>query len=417
LRLKLLLALAACSLLGAADRPIAIEDVTVVDVTTASLHPHQTVLIEGERIAATGARVPAGARVVRGRGKFLIPGLWDMHVHLWYKENQLPLFIAFGVTGVRDMGSDFERTSAWRAAIEKGEAIGPHIVTSGPVVDGEAADNGNLPVIVARNGPEARRAFDRLWNMNVDFIRVGRDLPFDSYMAIAELARHWDLPIEGQIPNRVPARQAIEARQASIEHLDGVTHAVSTDDEAIAFFEDCALHGVSLSPTLVKWQRMAHQNDAALQNDPRLRYVPASIRKGWPKLASDDDVREIRKQRDNIYRLVSLATQTKVQVLAGTDTGDPYTIPGATLDDELEQLVAAGMTPHQALEAATIGPARFLGWDDNMGSIETGKVADLVLLDANPLDDIRNVRKVAAVFARGRYFSRPGLDAILGGAK
>ncbi len=406
-----------CGSAGAADRSTAIEDVSIVDVLTAAIHAHQTVVIAGDRIVSIGGTAPAGARVINGRGKFLIPGLWDMHVHLWYKENQLPTYIAFGVTGVRDMGSDFERTSAWRAAIERGEAIGPHIVTSGPVVDGAPSDNDKLPVIVARDAPEARRAFDRLWNMNVDFIRVSSALPFDSYTAIAELARHWHVPIEGQIPTNVPALQAIEARQASIEHLEGVTHAASTDAEAIEFFEDCAVHDVSITPTLVLWQRMAHQGDDGLKSDPRLKFVAASIRETWPALGADNDTREVRKRRDAIYRLVSLATRTKVEVLAGTDTGDPYTIPGATLDDELEQLVEAGLTPHQALKSATIEPARFLGWDEKMGTIEKGKVADLVLLGGNPLADFRNTGKVEGVFAQGRYYSRGDLDLILAGEK
>lgn len=413
LRLRLWIALVACCQIGAAESPIAIKDVAVIDVITAAVHPHQTVVIAGGRIVSIGSNVPVRARVVNGRGKFLIPGLWDMHVHLWYKENQLPTFIAFGVTGVRDMGSDFDRTSAWRAAIETGQAIGPHIVTPGPAVNGEASDNDKLPVIVARTAPEARQAFDRLWNMNVDFIRVDSGLPRDSYAALAELARHWHLPIEGEIPSEVRAFEAIEARQASLEHLDGVMHAVSTDAEAIDFFNQCAVRDVSIAPTLVEWQRAGHQNDAELRSDPRLKYVPASIRRSWPELKPDDEAAEIRKRSEGIYRLVSLATRTRVRVLAGTDTGDPYTIPGATLDDELEQLVKAGMTPHQALAAATIEPARFFGWNQHMGTIEEGKVADLVLLEGNPLADIANVRRVAGVFSRGRYFSRADLDAIL----
>jgi imidazolonepropionase-like amidohydrolase len=406
-------ALVFCRPLFGAQPPIAIVDVTVVDILTAALRTHQTVVISDDRITSIGTKAPAVARVVNGRGKFLIPGLWDMHVHLWYAQNQLPTFIAFGVTGVRDMGSDFKRTSAWRDAIEHGTAVGPHILTSGPPVDGRPSDNDKLPVIVAQNAKEARAAFDTLWDMNVDFIKVLSGLSRESYLALAEQARHWHVPLEGHIPTAVSAWDAIEARQRSIEHLFGVMKSVSTDEEAIDFFEQCAVRGVAISPSLVLWQRMAHQADERLKSDARLKYVPESIRKSWPELKDDEDGAAIRKQIDRIYRLVSLATRTKIVVLAGTDTGDPYTIPGATLHDELEQLVAAGMTPHQALEAATIEPARFLEWDEQMGTVEKGKVADLVMLDANPLEDIRNTRKIAAVFARGRYFSRRDLDALL----
>lgn len=393
---------------------IAIQDVTVIDVASAAARPQMTVLIDGDHIRAVGRglAVPQGARVVPGKGKFLIPGLWDMHVHLWYKENQLPTFLAFGVTGVQDMGSDFSRVSAWRTAIESGKAIGPHIVTPGPPVTEQPSGDDKLPTLVARTPEEARAAFDQLWNMDVDFVKVLDGLSRDAYFALAEQARHWHMRLEGHVPRSVTAWEAINARQRSLEHLFGVMRSVSTDDEALDLFEKCALTGVRISPTLVLWQRMAHSADDPLKNDPRLKYVPESIRKTWPEL-KDDNGEPYRKQIESIYRLVSLATRTKVEILAGTDTGDPYTIPGATLHSELEQLVAAGMTPHQALAAATIAPARFFESEDTMGSVEKGKLADLVLLDANPLEDIRNTRKIAAVFSRGRYFSRRALDAIL----
>lgn len=411
----LVAALAVCSSAWAAERSIAIQDVTIVDVETAALHPHQTVVVSGGRIASIGRVTPANARLVAGRGQFLIPGLWDMHVHLWYPESQLSTYIAFGVTGVRDMGSDFTRTCEWRAAIEKGTMIGPRIITPGPAVDGRPPDDEKFPVFVARDAVEARKAFDQLWNMDVDFIRVLSGLSRDAYLALAEQARHWHVPLEGRIPDSISAWDAIEARQHSLEHLFGVMRSVSTDAEAIEFFEQCAIRGVRISPTLVRWQRMAHLSDEYLKNDPRLKYVPEAIRESWPALQDDADP-QIRRQIEGIYRLVSLATRTKVEVLAGTDTGDPYTIPGATLDDELEQLVAAGMSPHQALQAATIAPARFLESEDQMGTIEKGKGADMVLLGANPLEDIRNVRRITGVFARGRYFSRKDLDGLLAAA-
>src|SRR5580658_4728891 len=159
---------AAFSLPAAAS--IAIQDVSLIDVQTGMVHPHMTVVITGENITmvrAAGAtqlkELPASTRVVNGAGKFLIPGLWDMHVHLWYSENQLPEFIAYGVTGVQDMGSDFDRTTARRHDIDTGKAIGPHIVTPGPPVDGQASEDAKLPVLRANTPADARAAFDRLW--------------------------------------------------------------------------------------------------------------------------------------------------------------------------------------------------------------------------------------------------------------
>jgi hypothetical protein len=392
---------------------IAIQDVSVVDVAASTVHPHMTVIIDGEKIRSIGAAaIPPGARVVIGTGKFLIPGLWDMHVHLGYLENQLPAFVAYGVTGVQDMGSDFAKTSAWRAAIESGKAVGPHILTSGPPVNGVPSDDEKLPVIVAKSPEEARKAFDKLYAMDVDFVKVLSGLSADSYFALAEQARHWHMRLEGHIPASIGVWDALESRQASIEHMFGVMKGVATDEEALRMYEKCTLYGTRISPTLVLWQRMAHTTDDKLASDPRLKFVPESARKAWPAL-KDEGNEPLKKQIEGIYKLVGLTTRTKVEVLAGTDTGDPWTIPGATLHDELEQLVAAGLSPHQALGAATIAPARFVGWEDAMGTIEVGKLADLVMLDANPLTDIRNTRKIAAVFARGKYYSRRDLDAVL----
>jgi len=392
---------------------IAIHDVTVIDVVGGTARLHQDVIIRGDRIVAIGGPVPAAARIVNGRGKFLIPGLWDMHVHLWYKQNQLPLFLAFGVTGVQDMGSDYQRVKTWRAAIEKGRAIGPRIVTAGPAVSGEPSSDPKLPVLVAATPRDARRAFDQLWDMDVDLIKVQSGLPRDSYFALAEQARHWHLPLEGRIPDSVTAWEAMEARQRSIERLSGVLKTVSTDAGATDFFEQCATRGVRITPVLVAWQRAANSPAPRLAGNSALRFVVPAILKSWPKPEGDPSAAgEIEK----IYHLVGLAARTPIQVLAGSDTGDPWTIPGVTLHEELAQLVAAGLTPVQALRAATLAPAQFLDADKDLGSVEKGKLADLVLLDANPLVNIRNTRRIAAVICRGRYFSRRDLDTIIGSA-
>jgi imidazolonepropionase-like amidohydrolase len=392
----------------------AIHDVTLIDVASGTARPHMTVVIDDGKISRVGPassiQLPATTNVISGKDKFLMPGLWDMHVHLYYKQ-YLPLFVAFGVTGVQDMGSNFSKVSAWRDEIEKGKSIGPHIITSGPPVDGGSSTDPNLPLLVARTGDQARLAFDQLYKMDVDFIKVLSRLPREAYFALAEQARHWDLRMVGHIPTNVTAQEAVEARQKSLEHMFGITKSVSSDEEAVKFFERCTLTGTRVDPTLVLWLRMSHMDDTKLMSDPQLKVVPSSIRSMWPDVS--DDPTSLKIQIWRIYRLVRLAKQAKTEILAGTDTGDPYVIPGRALQDELEQLVEAGLTPREALEAATLAPARFFETEKEMGAIEKGKLADMVLLDGNPLDDIRSIRKVEGVFTHGRYYTRKDLDAIL----
>jgi imidazolonepropionase-like amidohydrolase len=395
---------------------IAVQDVTVIDVSTGAARPHMNVLIDDGKISRVGpsasTAIPASDRIVSGKDKFLIPGLWDMHVHLYYKQ-YLPLFIAFGVTGVQDMGSDFSKTKAWRDEIEKGSAVGPRIFTSGPPVDGVKSEDPKLPTIVATTADQGRAAFDRLYKMDVDFIKVLSSLSRAAYFALAEQARHWDLRLEGHIPASITAQEAVEARQKTLEHMFGITKSVASEQQAFKFFERCTLTGTRVSPTLVLWLRMSHIDDTALMSNPQLDVIPASIRNTWPDVSADTYSLKIQIWR--IYRLVALAKQAKTEILAGTDTGDPYVIPGAALQDELEQLVSAGLTPREALEAATTAPARLFETEKDMGSIEKGKLADLVLLDANPLDDIRNVRKIDGVFTHGRFYARKDLDAVIRG--
>ncbi len=201
----------------------AIRDATVIDGTGSSPQPHSTIIFRGERIIALGPAgatgIPKSARVINGRGKYVIPGLWDMHVHLEGNKNALPLYVASGVTGVRDMGSDFSQITAWRKAIQDRTMLGPHIVASGPPVDGAAA----------KTPDEARRAFDRLDGMDVDFVDVLPTLPRQAFFALAEQCRHWRAPFAGHVPDDVRASEAIGERIGSIEHLSGIFLACSLE--------------------------------------------------------------------------------------------------------------------------------------------------------------------------------------------
>lgn len=425
----------------------AIRNVTLIDGTRTPPVARMTIVVRGEHITKIGPAastpIPKGARVIDGRRRYAIPGLWDMHVHLWYPQNQLPVYVANGITGVRDMGSDFVHTAAWRRAIEAGKAIGPHVVTPGPAIAGKPSKYPNLPVMVTVTPEDARRTFDRLDDMDVDFIKVMSDVPRDAYFALAERARKWRVAFAGHVPDSVTIDEAIDARQESMEHLFGIFLACSSEEAAIRagkkpmervldtfdeqkareLFKKSALFETRQVPTLTLWERMTYTDTAARAYDKRLQMVPQAIRATWPKPeaelkdAASPEAADAKRQLKLAFRIVKLMQQSGVEIMAGTDTGDPYTIPGVTLDHELELLVKAGLTPMEALRTATVIPARYLGWDEAVGTLKKGMVADIVLLDADPLADIRNVSRVSGVSIRGRYLGRAQLAAVRNGVK
>jgi hypothetical protein len=341
---------------------VVIDNVAVVDVASGTIRPHLTAVIEGEKIVALGPQgtvhVPANARMVDGSGRFLVPGLWDMRVQLKSPGRQLPAFLAFGVTGIRDRGGDYLQASESRLEIQQGKAIGPRIVASGPAVGGN------------QSAKTARLAFDRLFGDAVDFIQILPDLSREAYLALAEQARHWRLRFDGAVPADVSPMEAVNARQGIIEGLSNL--GPLTDETVIHFFERCAMMGTRISPMLS------------------------------------------RESSVKAYQLTMMAKHYKVELLAGTGSADPYAASRENVQNELARMVEAGLTPREALEAATLAPARLLGWDNLMGSVQAGKIADLILLEGNPLQDIGNTRKIAGVFAQGRYYSRKDLDGMLG---
>jgi imidazolonepropionase-like amidohydrolase len=436
----------------AADDLLVLNNVTVVDVRTGALQLEQTVILERHHIGSVGpsklAKYPRNAPSVNCRGLFLIPGLWDMHVHLvfgdWFPGAQdisLPLFVANGVTGVRDMGSELDVVQGWRNEIEAGRLIGPRILTSGPMLDGPKP---RFPSSVAIATPEdAHRAVADLKRRGADFIKLQSLIPRDGVFAIAEEAKKQEIPFEGHVPDAVRASEMSAAGMKSFEHLIGIFEGSSPAEEeflkgnktegrflatydparAAALAAILAKNQTWQCPTLV-WEFVGNLIDVSdFSKDTRVKYVPASWKsKTWKRFTEEiiqgygtDDLTIRKRFVEKELQVVGMLHKTGVPFLAGTDTpAGVHIFPGYSLHEELQRFVAAGFTPFEALQTATINPARFFGMEDQLGAVEKGKLADLVLLSANPLEDIANTQKIAGVILNGRYFHRAELDKMLG---
>ena len=437
-------------------KPLAITDVTVIDCTGKEAQPGMTVLITGDRITAVGKEkevaLPKDAIVIDGKGKHLIPGLWDMHVH-WYETDYLPLFAANGVTGIRVMWG-FPINLTWRKEIAAGTLQGPRMSLAGAIVDGPK------PVwkdsTAAGTEAEGRQAVRKTKEDGYDFVKVYSLLSREVYFAIADEAKKQGIPFAGHVPYSMSAAEASDAGQKSLEHLYGILLACSSKEEqlakdvvvarkdrdnpdrallrrvneqlvdtydtkkASALFAKFKANGTWQVPTLTVLRSMAYMDDPKHTNDSRQKYMPTSIRDSWNpktdfrfKTVTPDDYTSMKKMFKRNLELVGAMHRAGVGILAGTDVLNPYCFPGFSLHDELELLVKAGLSPMDALQSATRNPAEYLGREKDLGTVEKGKLADLVLLDADPLTDIKNTKTIASVIVGGKVLTRETLDMLL----
>jgi imidazolonepropionase-like amidohydrolase len=420
---------------------VAITHVNVIDMTGASPKPDMTVLITKSVITRIGksksVSIPKGATVVDGTNKWLIPGLWDMHVH-WFSPQYFGLFTANGVTGVREMLGD-PHLFEIRKAIEDRELVGPRMVIDSPLVDGPGGGPDKGAEYVVHNAEEGRTAVRELKAAGYDAIKVYQSLPRDAYFAIADESKREGIPFEGHVPTSVRVIEASDAGQKSIEHFTMIIEALSTrEDEmrtgkasrglwaetyspekAQELFSHLAKNHTWVCPTLTAGSGIYQGN---MRESPRNRYLPPFILSRWfppndptagTNVGDSDRQSRFNKQWQAQIELVGNMVRAGIGILVGTDASVAYSVPGFSLHDELVLYAQSGITPMQALQTATINPARFLGKDKELGTVEEGKHADLVLLNANPLDDMHNLDKIAAVFQDGRMYSRQELDSIL----
>ena len=388
---------------------------TLIDATGKPPTPDAVVLIQGDRIVAAGPRssitIPTGARIVDVTGKFLLPGLWDMHAHL-YQTELGPTYLAAGITSARDVGNDIETATALRDAAKEKRGLGPRLLLAG-YIDGK---NGHSFDVEVETAEEARAAVQRYKNAGYEAIKIRDTVKLETLKVICAEAHRLGMTVTGHVPEGLNAFQAVEAGMDQISHLNYVETAFFPNLEhngleapinlkapnsvkALKFFKE---HGTVVDATDAVIELMLRPMNVPIETfEPGFSKVPAELTVQINKKGKSADLAEpLRMVLDVVLKVTGALHKAGVPIVAGTDVG----VPGHTLHRELELYVKAGFTPLEAIQAATIVPARVMKVDQEVGTIETGKRADLIIVDANPLDNISNIRKISFVVTQGRLF-------------
>ena len=451
---------------------LAIENVTVIDAVNGVREGHTVVVDEGRIVSVTPAGEarpadgagPLAAELVDGTGRYLIPGLWDFHVHLTYDDRftgAMPgLFLAHGITSIRDTGGMLDRVLPVVEGMEAEGAVAPRVLFAGPLLDGEHVvyDGENRPALgIANPDPETARAnVARLAEAGVDFIKIYEMVTPEVFAALVEAAEERGLPRDGHVPLSMLAREVAPHMQ-SLEHLRNLEMDCATNaDELLAARRSilaepdpgpgadlrARLHELHRIPSIEAYDEercdaLAEALSGTIQV-PALRLnalglqvpfdrpgweealarAPAGVQEEWGA-AAEEHARRGEPARDTTFGswslfLVGELHEAGVPMAAGTDTPIGWALPGFSLHSELEMLVRAGLPPREALRAATVRPAGFFGLEGEMGTVEEGRLADLVLLSANPLEDIAHTRRVEAVVSKGELLDREELDRLAG---
>jgi imidazolonepropionase-like amidohydrolase len=406
------------------DSVIAFVDVHVLPMSRDGVLDHQTVIVRGNRIAEMGPaaqiKLPAGAIRLDGRGKYLMPGLTEMHGHLpnpnagpELTENVLFLYVANGVTTVRGMQGLLPHLEL-KARIARGDLLGPRLWVPGPPLTGNAAPT-----------PDAgRRLVEEQHAAGFDHLKIHEGLSRATYDTIVATAKRLGMRFAGHVPDSVGVYHVLESGQASVEHLDNYVETVggpdSADDTRIAkvVAATCAARAWTV-PTLALWETFLGTDDSVtLATREELRYVPQAWRANWAQQLVQ--LRQNAPSREK--RLVTLALRRKIlkalqtagcPIAVGTDSPQLYSVPGFSIEREMRSMAGAGLTPQQILSEATRSPARYFGAEQEFGSVAPGQRADLLLLNDNPLADLRNIAKPAGVMVNGRWLPQADIQARL----
>lgn len=423
-----------------------ITNVNVVDVNTGDILKNKTIAIDSNRITAIYDKEIFGSNsttVIDGKGKYLIPGLWDMHAHYkWSHVDLDPLLIANGITGVREMWGDMPAFVEIPKKMQQEGLVSPDVYLSGDLIDGNPPSFPTGSLVVTTTS-EAINAVKKQIEKKVDFIKVYSSLSEECFLAIAKEAKKRNITFAGHIPNKVSIYKAIESGMASSEHLYGFLEGCVSQnnngnppksiEEFISRFSEkrfdslCSVLAKSsmwLCPTLTVNRAMSYLNDTTFTDDSRVAYLPGYIIGIWnqkinpyTKSQIDNFANSTRVRYLFELSLIGKMNAKGVKFIAGTDFPNPYVFPGFSLHDELLLMVKGGMPILDALRAVTINPAIFMNKTTDFGSVEVGKLASLVLLNKNPLENIENTKTIETVILRGKVYSRKALDSMLEQAK
>jgi imidazolonepropionase-like amidohydrolase len=399
---------------------IAFVGATVVPMDREGSLADHTVVVRGDRIALVAPAKSidtTGATIVDAKGKWIAPGLADMHVHSW-SDRDYPMYLANGVTTVRDMFGSPQQLE-WRAAIASGKLAGPTLFTAGPIVDGDPPTWPGSAVVTTADA--ARKVVREQKQAGYDFIKVYSNLNTEAYDAIVAEAKAQGIPFAGHVPKAVGLEKAIASGQRSIEHLDGYLPFRGEPHIDKAVIDATVKAGTWNCPTLVVTERMGRlDNPAQLDSTAGLEYVAKPIRDRWdPKQDfrlqswTPEMYAGMRTRNDAARKLVADLQRAGAHLVLGTDTGNPYVVPGFAVHDELALLVKAGLTPWQALRMATAAAAELVDKPGSFGVVAANARADLVIVDGDPLRDIGVLAKPSIVVVRGKQHKRDELVAAL----
>jgi imidazolonepropionase-like amidohydrolase len=423
----------------------AITDVTIVDVENGIAVPGQTVIVVGDRIDKISAQgklgIPEGAVIISGHGLYLMPGLVDAHVHYFDAPVFGRLMIANGVLLVRDMGMPNEYILKLREELNRGEILGPEMIATGAILDGNPPQLATISIGIS-TPEEGRAAVQKQADAGVDMIKVYSTLDKEVFLAIVDEAQKLGLMVVGHVLDSIYIEDAAAAGLRSSEHWFGFEKAIAkllgepveftfkgmgsdvsylqrlgeVDPKTLQnFYQRLRESGLTVVPTVITYKTFPDIDAFEAKSLPLSEFISPNLLTMWKSQWSGQSMPEFVWQ--NWAQMVYQMYKAGIPLMVGTDLILPGIIPGFSVHEEMAIWQEAGIAPVDVLRSATIVPSQFMGLGERLGSVSEGKTASMVLVRANPLEDIRNAQQIESVFQRGQYFSRTDLDRLLDEAK